>query len=224
MKEDIKTEAKQQLDHAWLLAQRMRCCPPDDILFGDVEKDKALEDHLQDCQSCRQARLDFPDGINMQLPKIKNKKNSLSPGELWSISPDMRGWGEKNRYYNPPVVLITADAGGYGFTVVQTYCNMLLAGKDDIALNGEANELTGFAQPWNRYTLHRKNLGIYLGRVSEPCLQEVILALDNEPEEVKPGSLLWFFRHMEVETGWYFSQQAFPVLMDAYERWTRAGY
>ena len=187
--------------------------------------DKELKEHLQDCPSCRQFRETWPNGLSINSPDcdVDSEKNP-QPGELWGISTKMRGWGEKNRYYNPPVVLITGTIADYGFAVVQIYDDILLASQDDVLLLGpDDGELIGFAQPWNRYSLHRGNLDICLGRVTESCLHavtcllEVGKAMEQEQKTApKQGSLLWFFRNMEVETGWYFSRQAMGDLMDSY--------
>ena len=203
---------KSVLYPAWKTVWRMRCCPPDAILYG--ESSKELQEHLEGCPYCRedleQAALYsgfpvFPDnkeGIDTTTPE---------PGQLWSLTQELGGWGPKKRYYTPPLVVVI-EVNGSGVTVLQCCGDMVFAGKDDIPFQ---NDMTGFIQPWNQYTLCLEDLGGYRGTVFDDSLGEILLL--QKEQVVEPGSLLWFFRQMEVETGYFFSSQAVSRLLQEYE-------
>ncbi|MFP7756194.1 hypothetical protein ACLG6S_16380 [Thermodesulfobacteriota bacterium B35] len=72
----------------------------------------------------------------------------------------------------------------------------------DKVLTGEMTpELGRHLEPWNRYFVRSADLFLRLGRVSPQCLESVRQAEQASIQEIEIGSLLWFFRHMEVETG-----------------------
>ncbi len=191
---------------AWIQAWRLRCCPPDTILAGELTP--GLAHHLQHCPYCRQDREEALPPPSLDLAAVPAGAGiSPLPGELWSLAATSAGWGAKDRYYSPPVVLVmdvVPDSGG--IVVVQTYGDMALAGPDDIALG---NGCSGFAEPWNRYTVRTTDLAMRMGRVSDQCAAAVRKALqENACHAPEEGSLLWFFRQVEVETGYHFTQQA----------------
>ncbi len=196
---------------AWSLAWRMRCCPPDMALTGELTVE--LQRHLEICPFCRlereaplpEIRLDYSADLTTEkrLPRV---------GELWSVTNNLEGWGPKYRYYNSPVVLVTAIVDRHAVNVVQTFGDCSLAGPDDVLLD---NDIIGFAEPWNRYTLSIKDLDIFLGDVSAGCITRLLEVSANESTAPAPGSLLWFFRQMEVETSWFFAGQSIAGLLDA---------
>mgnify|MGYP000564502575 CR=1 FL=1 len=199
---------------AWLRAWRHRCCPPSAILHGRL--DARLREHLQLCPWCRQDRTDGP--LDIGIPAVRPPdpdQPEAAPGQLWSLSPELGGWGPKGRYYSPPVVLIVASPDEHALTVVQTYDDFLFAGTGDLPLD---NGLTGFAQPWNRYTVRRNDLGYCLGHVTEDLLRQLRHLSPATEKAPETGSLLWFFRQMEVETGYFFASAAVAQLMARYER------
>ncbi len=140
--------------------------------------------------------------------------NKPIPGQLYSLRQDLAGWGEKGRYYNPPVVLLLACPDTDAVLVCQTYGDPAFAGPGDVALGAL---FTGFAQLWNRYTLLRTDLDTYLGTVDAPILATIDQAGEQDALPLQPGTLLWFFRQMEVETGYFFSRRAVEQLMTAHE-------
>ncbi len=205
-----KTTDASRIVLAWLHAWNMRCCPPDAVLAGSGGPE--LEAHLDICPLCRQAREDglSPIDIGLQAKDIARRQEPAS-GELWSLAGDLAGWGPKCRYYTPPVVLVTGLTPDGAVSVVQTFGDPLLAGPGDVPLGGG---IIGFAEPWNRYTLRKEDLELLLGAVTGECLRQVTACPDTPAASPQPGSLLWFFRHMEVETGWYFASQAIAGLLD----------
>lgn len=195
-----------RLIQAWLHIWNMRCCPPDTLLVGPASPE--LERHFGLCPLCRQNRellLSHPAAPSDSLSLPGDDTDGPVPGQLWAIAPHRAGWGPKSRYYAPPVVLITAAIDQDTLAVVQTCGEMLLAGQDDIPLDQGVN---GFAQPWNRYTLKREQLAHCLGTVSSTCVTKILKAMEQPESSMEAGSLLWFFRHMEVETGFFFACQA----------------
>ncbi|MDW7774391.1 MAG: hypothetical protein SCH71_16010 [Desulfobulbaceae bacterium] len=199
---------------AWLRAWRYRCCPPADILHG--KSDARLREHLQLCPWCRQDRKDGQ--LNFEtssLATIPQDQQDPGPGQLWAVSPHLGDWGPKGRYYSPPVVIIVECPDQNALTVVQTYDDLVFAGMNDLPLN---NEFSGFAEPWNCYTIRREDLGFYLGRISDDLLRTLQQPLTRENNTPETGSLVWFFRQMEVETGFFFASKAVEELMAEYER------
>jgi len=196
---------------AWSLAWNLRCCPPDMILAAELSPE--LEGHLQLCPLCRRDREGGFSAIRFDLPErdaSRAGKNKPQIGQLWSLAGSLSGWGAKSRYYSPPVVLVTGSAGDSAVHVVQTFGDNRLVGADDVRLD---NGITGFAEPWNRYTMHNRDLEFFLGSVSEDCMQRLLRAMDNPAVSSPPGSLLWFFRQMEVETGWFFARHSIAGLL-----------
>lgn len=199
-----------RLTTAWLLAYRLRCCPPQSVLTGPPSPE--LLSHLAICPSCRADREHPFPAPDFAVTETKDSLPSPSPGELWSLRQELGGWGPKHRYFNPPVVLVTRSAGPEAVNVVQVYSDPTLAGPGDIF---PGREISGFAEPWNRYTVAVQDLGTCLNRVSGDVIDMVQQAgASEEPYSLPPGSLLWFFRQMEVETGYFFASRTIARLMD----------
>ena len=199
------------LADSWLIACVLRCCPPDAAKTEPPDPD--FSRHLAICPICRREKDDRLPLVRLDLPAADtSRKQPPSPGELWSLSPSLAGWGAKNRYYSPPVVLVTGPADKQAVRVLQTFGDPALSGPDDILFD---NDLIGFVEIWNRYTLTVNDLGERLGKISEECLALVHEAASKHHAEPEPGSLLWFFRQMEVETGWYFAKQSLAGLLGA---------
>ncbi len=98
--------------------------------------------------------------------------------------------------------------------VVQTFGDDFFLGPGDVSLD---NNVSGFAECWNRYVLRKSDLEFALGRVSEKRLARIRQELDGESgadADIEPGSLLWFFRQMEVETGFYFASGSVAGLLE----------
>ena len=201
----MKHNHDHHLFQAWLNVWNMRCCPPEHTLAGPSSPE--LEQHLALCPVCRQQRemlCSFPHAVPVQAPAAAMDRGQPAPGQLWSVDTALAGWGPRNRYFAAPVVLVIATADPNTLSVVQTCGEELLAGPDDVLLD---NGLTGFAQPWNRYALKRQQLTFHLGSVTPTCLARLLAAEPHAEPAITPGSLLWFFRQMEVETGCYFASQ-----------------
>ncbi len=197
---------------AWQQAWRLRCCPPEQLLT--TPPDVRLQEHLALCPWCR-ASMDLPP-CPLPVPLAANAPSPIAPlpGQVYAIHSRLAGWGPKGRYYNPPLVLILSLPDERSVFVSQIYGDEDLAGHDDVPLG---NALRGFAQPWNCYTLMRDDLGMRLGEVDAGITETVLQRADWVESPVQPGSLLWFFRQMEVETGFFFAQLATERLLTIYE-------
>jgi len=197
---------------AWKTAWRMRCCPPDKVLYG--EKTKDLQRHLESCAYCR-ADLEQRDHyVDMQIfssAEDHTVRTALQPGQLWSLKKELGGWGIKKRYYSPPLVVVT-KIDEESVTVLQCCGDMALSGSDDIPFQ---NNMIGFIQSWNQYSLCLTDLDTFYGTVIEGSMAKVVDT--NREQNIVSGSLLWFFRQMEVETGYFFSSRAVQKLLKDYD-------
>jgi hypothetical protein len=203
---NIKIPAR--ISDAWQQAWRMRCCPPDTVLAGILSEE--LKQHLEICPSCRRERADPLPEIRLNFPSKSPAQSLPRVGELWSIAGKTAGWGPKSRYYSPPVILVTAVLDNRAVNVIQISADTELAGEDDILLD---NGIIGFAEVWNRYTLHIEVLENVLGKISTALLNRIEKAPAEHDVRPSPGSLLWFFRQMEVETGCFFARQSIADLL-----------
>jgi hypothetical protein len=183
----------------------MRCCPPDVELYADNHPDM-LENHLQICPWCRADKTEILSATFLnKKPTGQFPKESPRTGELWLVKQELGGWAEKSRYYNGPVVLIMDDSDQKTVNVLQIYDDDYFKGPDDVSLG---DGLAGFAEPWNRYSLSRDDLAVRLGKVTRD-VEEKCRGYSSVPSiEIEQGSLLWFFRNMEVETGFYFARRS----------------
>ncbi len=209
-----KTGVETDLAGTWLPAWQLRCCPPDDVLAGKLTDQ--LREHLEVCPicSCERAAALPPVQLNLPMGETADQQEP-QPGELWSLHPSLGGWGTKKRYYNPPVILVTGRVVDNAVRVVQTFGDSEFAGSDDLLLD---NGLTGFAEPWNQYTLQVNALHTCLGHISQQLTARLQNPSDKTPSTPESGSLLWFFRQMEVETGWYFAEQSLAALLGSIEK------
>ena len=205
-----KSTEKERLEQSWLLAHQFRCCPPDHVLTGEMSDE--LKCHLETCPFCRVDRAISLPQVTLD-PAVVDKREQPrpQPGELWSLQPSCGGWGPKNRYYNPPVVLVIGMTSSDYAQVVQISGAVELAGSDDLLLD---NGLSGFAEPWNRYTLQTRELHSCLGRIPRQRVEDLHQHIAAEHSAPMPGSLLWFFRQMEVETGWFFASRALDAFLE----------
>ena len=197
---------------AWQQAWRLRCCPPDHLLVAPASPQ--LSDHLTVCPWCRSS-LDlppcpFPGPVSTPAPAA----GPLQLGQVRAVRPTLGDWGPKSRYYNPPAVLVIDLPDSGAVFVCQVYGDNTLAGPNDIPLGGD---LAGFAEPWNTYTLMQDDLDTLLGEAA-PGVVAAVLEQRSQPEPaLQPGSILWFFRQMEVETGYFFTHRAVSDLMAAHD-------
>lgn len=194
------------LGEAWRRIFRHRCCPPENVLLEPLHPE--LSAHLKVCPWCAEDRgqaLTFPAPPGVEKPA----EQKIKAGEIRPILAKYGGWGPKARYYNSPLVLVLEIFADNRVEVVQIYDDFGMAGPDDIPLNPQ---FEAFAETWNRYTLDSTMLGCSYGKVDDQCLKKC-RGQYQEPD-IEPGSLLWFFRNLEVECGYFFYLQSIPEIPD----------
>jgi hypothetical protein len=213
-----------EYDAAWQEAWQRRSCPPEDILFG--EKTIELTAHLDICPACRDLREIAGTNEASQLyQKISTilcqsrpeplSPNHCRPGQVWSLKQELGGWGPKMRYYEPPLMLLLADIDEAAVKVAQVHEMPQFKQPDDIALE---NGLNGFAESWNSYTLSKADLSHCLGQVENTVVDKVIKLSQAQADKIPANSLLYIFRQLEIETGYFFSSRAVASLMEQYEQ------
>jgi len=221
-----KVYEKWEFKLAWELAMQKRCCPPDEILFSPDYK-KEVEKHIQFCASCKEVLSDGQPYISnffkqhlKSLPK--EPKNKVIPGQIWSVKSELAGWGPKNRYYDPPLVLVLKQGEDMDNAVLvsQIYDDVTFFGPGDIPLR---ENIVGFAESWNFYTLRRTDLERCFGVADDEVAQKVLSERDKDILPIKNTTLLYFFRNLEIEVGYFFSSIAVSSLMNKYETFNDAG-
>jgi hypothetical protein len=204
----MELNASRMAHAVWHQAWRLRCCPPEHLLTG--KPDKQLNEHLQICPWCRQAKDTAPGPFPEFDAAAWNVNLEPVPGQVRALNARFAGWGPKRRYYNPPVVLILSLPDDRSVFVSQIYGDRELEGPDDVPLG---NHLAGFAEPWNCHTLSRNELGLLLGEAEPGVAESVLRRCEQADSPLRAGSLAWFFRQMEVETGFFFARQSTGTLM-----------
>lgn len=210
-----------EYESAWQQAWQERSCPPEDILFG--EKNDELAAHLEFCPACRETReqdgkeevelgKDFCRRLeNISPPPTKEK---ISPGQIWAMKKDLGGWGEKTRYYTPPLIVIIEDLDQWAVRVAQIHEISKFAWYGDIPLG---KDFEGYAESWNIYPVRKQDLSHCWGAIDELTLAKLRQSANNSHHEIRQGSLLYNFRQLEIETGYFFSSRAVASLMEKYE-------
>jgi hypothetical protein len=182
-----------------------------------------MKRHLSACPPCREKAGQQPKNPALQTlaTQLANRApkavaEEVRQGQLWTLRRELAGWGPKDRYYNPPWVLVVSlgKAISDAVQVTQVYDDRALEGPGDVPLG---NEWGGFAEAWNRYTLRRSDLDACWGEVGP----EVLYRIQKEEEmgftALDRNSLLYRFRQLEVEAGYFFASQAAGALLDQVE-------
>jgi hypothetical protein len=131
---------------------------------------------------------------------------------IFFMNPGLGAWARGGRYVAPPAVLVISMPEKSHVTVAQISESALFAGPGDIPLG---NGLPGFAQSWNTYRVNPADFFMLSADTGDASAKAVIeakmdLADEKGPE---PGSVAWFYRRLEVETGQFISQKScYPVL------------
>lgn len=195
----------------WQIALNIRTCPPDTILFKETSKN--LTRHIRSCYMC-QMNLEIQVDETWSWPEVYQKLECDSgpePGQITKVSSELAGWGPKDRYYNPPLVLILEVIDEQAVRVVQIYPGEEFKSEDDIYLDG-----IGYAQPWNIYTMGIKDLEGQVGAVDFDILQKII-DISEKYFHAEEDSMIYLFRCMEIEVGSFFSQQSISRLVLEHE-------
>ena len=187
------------------LASQQRSCPDDALLFSD-HPSPDLKAHLKGCPHCRERRKSPPANPSALRDAFAILAGTFSkpspvepaPGEIWKLRHRITGWGPGNRYFNPPLVLLLQQETTPGeYRVSQIYSDDLLMGADDIPLG----EGLGFAQPWNIYAVHRRDLERRLAFVGNEIVDACSPHRLLQPRDIPSDPIVRYFREMEREVG-----------------------
>ncbi len=206
---------------AWQTALQIRGCPPDRILFSGDRSSDIKQKHIQSCPFCRE-RLEHGDlfadvdKIKISLEKEKtDAEQDIRPGQVRLVDPGLGGWGPRNRYYNPPHVLVLKLLPGpaAAVEVAQIHTDELLSGPGDVDLE----QGQGFAQAWNTYTLAAKDLDNLQGLVSDNLTKQVLALSGQEPDQVNKNTVLFYFRQLELAVGSFVASRSINGLLADHE-------
>ncbi|MDD2364542.1 MAG: hypothetical protein PHN84_00110 [Desulfuromonadaceae bacterium] len=195
-----------KLKLAWQSALEQRTCPGSDILCAETIDDN-LQKHLSFCETCRENRamqleertawqglLDKMSGKAMQPASDIAKQE----GQVWTLKKELGKWQEDGRYFQPPMLLILNKSKNNAvWKVAQLYEDKRLSGNGDVLLD----DRFGFAESWNCYDVREASLGLCFGCVKEEELKQVVACSRATYPPVPDGSILSFFRSMELEVG-----------------------
>ncbi|EGB15685.1 hypothetical protein DND132_2482 [Pseudodesulfovibrio mercurii] len=176
---------------------QLRFCPPDRILFAP-DGNEDLRRHVETCGVCRERRAmdretrDAWGAVAEGLARAASpSRPDAAPGQVWSLSPRLEGWGARSRHYNAPMVLILRR-GKDAVEAAQLCPDAGLAGPADVDLGPDY----GLAQGWNRLSLPVAALDACWGSVPASLVDATLRAAvadDDAPED----SPLYFFRSLE---------------------------
>ena len=193
-----------KLKLAWQTAYEQRTCPPAAVLYADPP-DTNLQKHLSFCDSCRESReMNQEEKVawqelfgKMAQTTVRAEAEAKQPGQVWSLNKSLGGWQEDGRYFTPPAVLLLSRQDATAWKVAQLYSDKRLMGDGDAWLG----DMFGFGEGWNAYTIRDNQLDAYMGAVTPEQLQQVTIAASVSHEPAEEGSILSYFRNMEIETG-----------------------
>lgn len=221
---------------AWQEALRVRGCPPEDVLCG--EPNELLQGHLNACPWCEDDREDLKALIGHES-RVAGHESRLGTRDLRPVTCDsgasgqdelgdvvriaysLSGWGPKNRFYNPPLVLpveaLQEPASAFRVALVHDFPD--LAGPWDVQVAPGV-----FAEPWNTFACLSSHWDCRVLKVSASVLEEVrrrsqaFLPSDVGLATHDPrGAFLSAFRRLEMEVAAFFAQRVLQDLMDHYE-------
>lgn len=206
---------------AWQTAYELRTCPDGETLHAALPDEK-LKKHLEICHVCRGKR-EMQENEREAWKSLREKFAALvmkpgsgtekQAGQVWTIKREFGGWRDDGRFIRPPCVLLLEKIEGTsGWRVAQLYNDKRLMGNGDVALD----DCYGFAEAWNCYSMKDDRLDVCLGVVKPEELTQVIAASVRVHDPAPEGSILSFFRRMEIEVG---SFVAVPAVVELVEEW-----
>lgn len=215
-KEEIK------LKLAWQTAFELRTCPDSDVLLSSAPDDN-LNRHLAICHVCREKR-EMNQGERDAWKVLRERFATLTmkpgigtdkeAGQIWTIKKDFGGWRKDGRFVRPPSVLLLEKViGTSGWQVAQLYSDKRIMASGDVALD----DCYGFAEAWNCYSLKDDRFDKCLGSVKLTELKQVFAALASTHEPTQEGSIISFFRRMEIEVGAFVAVPAVVELVEELE-------
>lgn len=208
---------------AWQAAFETRTCPDSTTLYA-TEIDENLRQHLAGCHLCREKRV-MSKQEKDAWGELKNRFTTniikpgiglaKQPGQVWMLKKEFGGWQQGNgRFIRPPAVLLLEKLPGNGaWRVAQLFWDTMLMGSGDVMLD----EQFGFAESWNCYTLKEDRFDCCLGTVRQQQLETVLTESLLAHEPAPNGSVLSFFRMLEVEVGAHLAITAVTELVEEWE-------
>jgi hypothetical protein len=213
-----------KLKLAWQTAFELRTCPDNKTLHAS-DQDENLNRHLAICHVCRDKREMQQDERDAWKTLKENFATlTMKPGigtdkqagQVWTIKREFGGWRDDGRYIKPPSVMLLEKVDGTsGWRVAQLYSDTRLMGSSDVTLD----ERYGFVETWNCYSQKEDRFDKCLGGVKHEELKQVLAASVASHEPAPEGSILSFFRSMEIEVGAF---MAVPAVAEMVEEWERA--
>ena len=210
-----------KLKLAWQSAFVLRTCP-DSTTLHVADPDENLKKHLAICHVCRDKReMTQEEQDAWRTLREKFAGAVIKPGrgaekqvgQVWTVKKKFGGWREDGRYSRPPgVLLLEKIEGTSGWRVAQLYFDKRMMGDGDIALD----EQYGFAETWNCYPLKDDRFDLFFGVAPTNDLNRVIAASFATHESAPEGSILSYFRSMEIEVGAFV---ALPAVAELVEEW-----
>lgn len=230
------------LNRSMLLSQakQYRTCPPPLVRRDSTDAEK-MAHHLKICPYCSLAETaeeaaaeELMDGFMRILrpsepSELKDAGDVIEPGQLRYIRSELACW-RSGYFYNPPLILVLENTRAISDDILaaQVCHETGLAGPGDLILS---HDQTGagklFVEPWNLYTLKRRDLGPVKARISGEIVQNV-RELENNPEKLpdwapitmpfKENDPRLYFREMEIEVGYVFSSRAVAELVEELEK------
>lgn len=195
-----------RLKLAWQTAFVLRTCPDKHTLLV-ADPDDNLKRHLSICHVCREKRT-MPqhewDASKSLFDKFASKAmkpgigTDKQEGQVWTIKGEFGGWRKDGRFIRPPsVILLGQVAGTPTWRVAQLHNYDQLVGNGDVTLD----ERCGYAEAWNCYSLKSDSFDKCLGVVKSEELQQIHAASVTTHDLAPDGSVLSFFRKMEIDIG-----------------------
>lgn len=195
-----------RLKLAWQTAFVLRTCPDKNTLLAS-DPDDNLKRHLSICHVCREKRTipqhewDASKSLFDKFASAAMKPGigtDKQEGQVWTIKSEFGGWRKDARFIRPPsVILLEKVAGTSTWRVAQLHNYDHLMGNGDVTLD----ERYGYAEAWNCYSLKNDSFDKCLGVVKPEEFQQVLAASVTTHDPAPDGSVLSFFRKMEIDIG-----------------------
>lgn len=193
-----------KLKLAWQAAYEQRTCPPVDVLSAETIDDN-LQRHLSFCETCRENREMMRQEMGawqrvfdkMAQARPLAEAGAKQPGQVWTLKKTLGGWKDDGRYLSSLTVLLLDKQDKTSWKVAQLYSDRQLMGDGDVWLG----DTFGFGEGWNCYALKDDQLEACMGAVTPEQLQQMTVAASASLEPAAEGSILSYFRNMEIETG-----------------------
>lgn len=210
-----QTTKDQSMERAFERYKRIRSCPPLSA-FLSASTNENVFSHAKQCPACSKllrATKGLAQDNNRETHfhftrERKQEQREFIPGQIWTIKKSLGNWTNGALYYNPPHVLIL-EANNHTVIVAQTYGDSKLRCPGEVPL-GE--DVPGFAEPWNVYTLEPSHLGYCQANVDMGVVFQVLMMIKHkfgdELNEYQQN-----FRQLETDIGHVIAAQSQEALI-----------